>query len=153
MAGVDKVASLMRELDIEGDIIHHEISGRSSLEAAKALDVPLERILKALIFKEGDRYVFVITSGDKKVDLKKLRLISGLERPRLARHEEILSLTGYRPGSIPPFAFYGIMPCYIEKSLLELDWAIGSAGSEYVGIKLRPYDLVRIGCKPYDLSK
>jgi len=78
-----------------------------------------------------------------------LRSASGLKRPRLARHDEILSVLGYELGSISSFAFHGIMPCYIDRALISLDWVVGSAGSEYICVRLSPRDLVRIGCEPF----
>ncbi len=153
MDSVKKAMLLMKELGIEGDVIKHQSSGKSSIEASEALGVPLSRILKSLVFTEKGEYIFVITTGDRRVSVKKLRLFSGMKRPRMATPEEIFSILGYEPGGVPPFAFYGIMPCYIEKAVLMLDWVIGSAGSEYAGIKLKPYDLVKIGCRPHDLSE
>ncbi len=153
MDPVKKAMLLMKELGIEGEVIEHQSSGKSSIEASEALGVPLNRILKSLVFTEKGRYIFVITTGDRRVSMKKLRSFSGMKRPRLATPEEVSSILGYEPGGVPPFAFHGIMPCYIEKAILVLDWVIGSAGSEYAGIKLEPHDLVKIGCKSYDLSE
>lgn len=152
MDPVKRAISLMKELGIEGDVIRHEASGRSSMRAAEALGVPLNKVLKSLIFTEKGKYVFVITTGDRRVDLRKLRSVSGLKRPRLAKPDEISSILGYEPGGVPPFAFYGIMPCYVEEAVLSLGWVIGSAGSEYAGVRIDPADLVRIGCKPCDIS-
>ncbi len=153
MDPVEKTMILMRELGIEGEIIRHEVSGKSSVQASEALGIPLNRILKSLVFTEKGKYVFVVTTGDRRVDLKKLRLVSGLKRPRMASQGEVSSILGYEFGGVPPFAFHGVMPCYMEEGMLSLDWVIGSAGSEYAGVKLKPTDLVRIGCKPCDLSK
>jgi len=150
---VKRALSMMEALGIEGELIEHEVSGRTSEGASEALGVPLSRILKSLVFVERGRFVFVIISGDRRVSLKKLRSVSGLKRPRLARRDEILSLLGYEPGGIPPFAFYGILPCYIDRILTSLEWVVGSAGSEYVGVKLNPRDLVRIGCEPHEISE
>ena len=151
--GIESTLKLMRELGVEGEILRHEkVSGRTSSGAAEALGVPISRVLKTLIFTSKGKYVAVITRGDKRVDTKALQKVSGLKKPRLARPDEVKALTGFSPGGVPPFAPIGKVPCFIDKSVLELDWVVGAAGSEYAGVKFDPSVLLGLSCTPAELS-
>ena len=151
--GIERTLELMRELGVEGEILRHEgASGRTSSGAAEALGVPISRVLKTLIFTSKGKFVAVITRGDRRVNVKALQKVSGLKKPRLARPDEVEALTGFSPGGVPPFAPLGRVPCYVDESVLELDWVIGAAGSEYAGVKFDPSVLVKMGCSPAKLS-
>ncbi len=148
-AGIERTLRLMSELGVDGEIVRHEgESGRTSEGAASALGVPLDRVIKTLIFTAKGRYVAVVTRGDKRVDIRVLREMTGLKKPRLASPEEVESLTGFWPGGVPPFAPVGKMPCLIDESVLERDWVVGAAGSEYAGVRFDPRVLVRLGFRP-----
>lgn len=150
--GIERTLELMRELGVEGEILRHEgASGKTSGGAAEALGVSISRVLKTLIFTSKGKYVAVITRGDKRVDVKALQKVSGLKKPRLASADEVEALTGFKPGGVPPFAPVGKVPCYVDSAVLELDWVVGAAGTEYAGVKFNPQDLVRIGFKPVSL--
>ncbi len=79
---------MMGELGFKGEIIPHKDSGRTSQDAAKALGVPIKRIIKSLLFRSKDgKFVGAILLGTSKVDVRKLEKLSGLKKLRLAREE------------------------------------------------------------------
>ncbi len=143
----------MRELGVRGEVIPHEgSSGRTSEGAAEALGVPLERIVKTLIFTSEGRFVAVVARGDRRVNVDALRRVAGFRRrPRLASAGEVEELTGFSPGGLPPFAPTGRMPCYVSASVLEMDWVIGAAGTEFAGVKFDPRELLGLGFRAVDV--
>ncbi|MDK2464690.1 MAG: YbaK/EbsC family protein [Candidatus Korarchaeota archaeon] len=152
--GIRRTLELMSRLGIDGEILRHEeVSGRTSEGAAEALGVPLERVVKTLIFTAGGRFAAVVTLGDRRVDVKALRDLVGLKKPRLATPEEVERLLGFSPGGIPPFAPAGLMPCLVEQAALELDWVVGAAGSEFAGVRFDPKGLLSLGFKPAKVSR
>ncbi|MBU0986684.1 MAG: hypothetical protein KKH68_05460, partial [Proteobacteria bacterium] len=74
-------------------------------EAALALGVETDRIIKSLVFRIGDEPILVINNGLAKVDRRKLAAFLGVGRGRVkfASPEQALDITGYVVGSMPPF--------------------------------------------------
>jgi len=140
-----KVKDLIKEIGINGEIIYHELSGRKTEDAEKALKVPRKYILKSLLFKSKDKYVAAIVTGNKRVNVRRLEKISGLKKLRLATPDEIKAFTGFKIGGVPPFVFYKLCPTFVDKEVMERDYVIGAAGSEYCGIKFSPEIFRKIG--------
>ena len=140
-----EVKKLIERLGIEGEIIRHKLSGRRTEDAEKALKVPREFILKSLLFKSKDKYVAVIITGNKRVNVRKLEKISGLKKLRLATPDEIKNFTGFKIGGVPPFIFYKLCPTYVDKEVMGKEYVIGAAGTEFSGIKFSPKVFKKLG--------
>lgn len=140
-----RVKDLIKEIGISSEIIYHEISGRKTENAEKALKVPRSYILKSLLFKSKSKYVAAIVTGNKRVNVRKLEKISGLKKLRLATPGEVKAFTGFEIGGVPPFVFYKLCPTYVDKEVMEREYVIGAAGSEYCGIKFSPEVFKKLG--------
>ncbi len=150
----EKALTLMKKLNIRGEIISHEASGRTTAEAAKALRVPPENILKSLLLiSKRKEYLAAIITGDKRVDIKKLERITGFKKLRLAKPSEVENLTGFKIGGVPPFAFYGKCRVIVDKEVLERKYVIGACGDEYHGVKLDPEVFKKLGYEIADIAE
>ncbi len=148
-----KMKKLLEELGIRGEIIYHEISGKRTEDAEKALKVSRKYILKSLLFKSKDGYVAAIVTGNRRVDVRKLEKSSGFKKLRLATPEEIRAFTGFEVGGVPPFVFYKLCPTYVDKEVMEREYVIGAAGSEYCGIKFSPEVFKKLGYVIEEIGK
>jgi len=138
----------MRVLGLKGEIIHHQgRSGRTTRDAEYALGVPGKLILKVLLFKSRERHVAAIVTGDKRVDVKNLERLSGIGGLRLAKPEDIKRFTGFSVGGVPPFIFKNLCPVFVDEEVMKREYVIGSAGSEYIGVKFSPQELRKLGYK------
>jgi len=152
--GVELTKRMMEELGFKGEIILHKESGRTSEDAARALGVPVRRIIKSLLFRSKDgSYVGAIVLGTSKVDVRKLERLSGLKKLRLARKDEVLAFTGFEAGGVPPIAFKGKCQVFVDEEVFSMDWVIGAAGTEYSGLKFNPSELLRLGYVREDIKK
>ena len=79
-------------------------AARTAQQAADALGIALGQIAKSIIFRRraDDAAVLVVTSGDKRVDEKKVEALVG----RLGRADAdfVKARTGYSIGGVPPIA-------------------------------------------------
>ena len=99
---ISKTKQLMKDLKIRGEIINHpRRSGRTTEQARLALGVHNRFILKVLLSKSREEYVAAIVTGDKRVNTERLERVSGLRDLRLAKLEDIESLTGFLLGVYP----------------------------------------------------
>ncbi len=134
---VDEVRKFVQENKIDAEFIeHHDSDGLTSEGAAAAVNVPLSQIIKVLCFVDGKgNKCFVIIQGSKKVDDKK---IPGLKKPRMANGEELNAWFGLEPGCVPPINLPAETQKYVDVGILELPFVVGSAGSRFIGIKIKP---------------
>lgn len=149
---VKKVKRLMMELQVEGEFVHHALSGRTTEGAERALGVSRGKILKCLLFRSGDRFVAAIVTGERRVDVRKLERVSGFRQLRLARAKEVKQFTGFDVGGIPPFVFHGLCPVFVDTNVMKQEFVVGAAGTEYAGVKFSPKELEKIGYLVNDIT-
>ena len=80
--------------------------------------------------------------GKDKVDIKKLEKF-GMKKPHLANKEELKKLLDAEPGGVPPIALPDNIRKLLDKHVMEKDFVIGSAGSEFSGLKIHPKDILK----------
>jgi Cys-tRNA(Pro) deacylase len=99
------LAQYLSEAGIEAEIVHLQEHTPTVEAAAEAVGVHPEQIIKSLLFLADGKPVLVIANGFARVDYKKLATYLGISRRRikLAKADEVLALTGYRAGAVPPF--------------------------------------------------
>lgn len=140
------VEGFLRKSGVDFEILWHRgIDGRTSREAANAWGTTLERVIKSLILLDRHREaLMVLVQGHKRLDLKRTEKLTKRSGLRLANPEEVLQLTGFKVGGIPPITLDKRIQVVVDEGLAELPWVFGSAGSPYAGLKIRPADLVRV---------
>ncbi|MFQ5817684.1 MAG: YbaK/EbsC family protein [Terriglobia bacterium] len=116
---------------------------RTAAEAAAALGVEVEAIVKSLIFLADETPVLVLVAGHHRADPTRLSAVLG-RRVRQARGEEVVRVTGFVPGGVPPCGHAERLPAFCDRALLTPArvWAAGGAPAEM--FSLRPEDLVRV---------
>ena len=155
MSKLEEVKQFIKENNIQAEIIEHKKSGLTSESASEATGVKIEQIIKTLLFigKNKDLAI-VICQGNKRVDAKKLSEISGLKKSRLATAEELRQLLGAEPGGTPPICLPEDIPKFMDRNVMEQEFVVGSAGTEFTGLKLRPSDIVKFtNAKIVDISE
>ena len=118
-----------------------EVSARTSQEAADALGVQVGQIAKSVIFrrKADEVAVLVVTSGDKRVDEKKVAAIVGaLGR---ADAEFVKSRTGFTIGGVSPLAHATPPVTLIDRELFRFDEIWAAAGHPNGVFPLAPAQL------------
>lgn len=145
----------MEKHGIVGRIIEHRhSSGLHSAQAQQALNVPMDHILKSLLFiSKNGTPIGVIVPGDRKVDIKQLELMSRQKGIRMATPVEIEKITKFKLGGVPPFAFFGKMKTYVDSEVMKKDHVFGSAGTEFAGVQLSPKEFLKLGYQIVPITK
>jgi len=113
---------------------------RTVKETSALTGLPESSIIKTLVFVSDRGGVAVIIPGDKRADLKKLEKIFG--KVRLASEEEVLKLTGFPLGGVPPFGHN--LQTVVDSSLNPDDEVVGGGGDERTLIKVRVRDIIEV---------
>jgi prolyl-tRNA editing enzyme YbaK/EbsC (Cys-tRNA(Pro) deacylase) len=114
---------------------------RTAQQAADALGIGLGQIAKSIVFrrKTDDVAVLVVTSGDKRVDEKKVEALVG--KLGRADAEFVKSRTGFSIGGVSPFAHATAVVTLIDRELFRFDDIWAAAGHPHAVVRLRPQDL------------
>jgi len=133
MIVLDEIKKLLDSNDIKYKLMTHPPLSTSE-EAARIRGTPLEAGSKALIFRSEGKFLMLVISGDKKVDMKAFRHYLKTYRLTLATPEEALEVTGCTIGSIPPFGNLFNIPVYVDKSLFRNETIYFNAGKHEISI-------------------
>ncbi len=123
-------------------------AARTAQQAADALGVQLGQIAKSIIFrrKSDGVAVLVITSGDRRVDEKKVAAITGpIGR---ADADFVRAQTGFAIGGVPPLAHAQPSHSLIDRELFRFEQIWAAAGHPHAVFPLSPQDLQRLTQAP-----
>ena len=116
------------------------------VEAAAALGVAPELVLKTLVATVDDRLVLAVLPAPDELDLKRLATAFEARRGALADPAVAERATGQVVGGISPLGSRRPMPVVVEASARAHETVFVSAGRRGLQLELAPADLVRL-CK------
>jgi len=125
-------------------------------DAARELGVAPDQIIKSLVFKIRDQPLLVINNGLARVDRRKLaaHLQVGRKWARFASPEQVLDMTGYVVGSMPPFGHRTRLRTLVDSAVLDPEVIYGGGGDLNAMMRLTPAELVRVtGAEIVSLSE
>lgn len=150
--GVQRVTAVLAELGHPHAPRMLDDAARTAQQAADALGVALGQIAKSIIFrrKSDDAAVLVVTSGDLRVDEKKVQAIVCAEGGKLGRADAdfVKDKTGFSIGGVSPLAHATQPVTLIDRELFRFDTICAAAGHPHGVFPLSPHDLVRLTGAP-----
>ena len=135
------------EQEIAAEILHLDVDTPTVADAAVALDVAPEQIIKSVLFLADKRPVMVIASGVARLDRKALADFLGVSRRRvkIASAAQVLAHTGYVAGSVPPFGYKEPIATVVETAVTRLSSPIyGGGGEIHALLRLTAAELRRV---------
>jgi uncharacterized protein (TIGR02118 family) len=114
--------------------------------AAAALGVEADQIVKSVIFWVDERPFLVYGCGTRRVDPRKLaaRLQVGRKRVKLADADQVLGITGYAVGTVPPVGLKTPMPAYMDPAVRQYDEIYAGGGGIDALLKITTAELLRV---------
>lgn len=125
-----------------------DIAARTSQEAANALNIEVGQVAKSVIFRResDDATVLVVTSGDRRVDEKKVAAIVGpIGR---ADADFVKNRTGFSIGDVAPIAHANTPVTLIDRDLFRFGEVWAAAGHPNGVFKLSPQQLETLTAAP-----
>jgi prolyl-tRNA editing enzyme YbaK/EbsC (Cys-tRNA(Pro) deacylase) len=139
--GVQRVARLLQDKGHPHAPLMLDDAARTAQQAADALGIELGQIAKSIVFrrKTDETAVLVVTSGDRRVDEKKVEALVG----KLGRADAdfVKSRTGFSIGGVSPFAHATPPLMLIDRELFRFEDIWAAAGHPHAVVRLRPQDL------------
>ena len=146
--GVERVARALQALGHAHAPQMLDGSARTAQEAADVLGVQLGQIAKSVIFRRklDGVAVLVVTSGDRRVDEKKVSALVG--KVGRADADFVKSQTGFSIGGVSPLAHLYPPVTLLDAQLWRFDEIWAAAGHPHGVFRLTPDDLLRLTGAP-----
>lgn len=149
--GFARVSAALAERGHPNAPVFLSVAARTAQEAADALGIALGQIAKSVIFRRqrDGVAVLVVTSGDRRVDEKKVAALvapdGGLGR---ADAEFVKARTGFSIGGVSPVAHLSPPVTLIDRELFRFDTVWAAAGHPNGVFALSPQQLVALTGAP-----
>jgi Cys-tRNA(Pro)/Cys-tRNA(Cys) deacylase len=116
---------------------------RIGRQAAQALGIEPQRMLKTLMAEVDGKPVCVVVPSDREVSMKKLAAAFRGKAANMMRPADAERLTGYHVGGISPFAPKKRVPVAIDQAALARTSVYLNGGQRGLQIEIDPKDAVR----------
>lgn len=108
------------------------------LQAAEALGIAPQRMLKTLMAEVDGKPVCVVVPSDREVSMKKLAAAFHGKSARMMRPADAERITGYHVGGISPFGQKKRVPTAIEQAALAETTVYLNGGQRGLQIEIAP---------------
>jgi prolyl-tRNA editing enzyme YbaK/EbsC (Cys-tRNA(Pro) deacylase)/predicted Fe-S protein YdhL (DUF1289 family) len=143
--GVQRVVAVLQESGHPHMPVMLDDAARTAQQAADALGVRLGQIAKSIIFrrKSDDTAILVVTSGDRRVDERKVEALVCPDGKRVGRAdaEFVKAKTGFSIGGVSPLAHATEVVVLMDLSLMRFEEVWAAAGHPHAVFKLMPQEL------------
>ncbi|HZQ37897.1 MAG TPA: YbaK/EbsC family protein [Dehalococcoidia bacterium] len=116
----------------------HDGSTATADGAAAAAGCELGQIVKSLLFIAVERPVLALVAGDRKVDVSRLAVLLGVPRKRLrlATPNEVVEITGYAIGGVPPLGHPAPIETVVDASFTRYGELFAAAGTAHAVFRI-----------------
>jgi Cys-tRNA(Pro) deacylase len=152
--GVERVAAVLREAQVEARIEEFGEGTHSAEDAARAVGCKLAQIVKSLVLVAGKDAAVVLVPGDRRADTAKVAAALGTQKVRIASADQVRDFTGFEPGAVAPFPLPKVRHVFADRALLTQPELWIGAGSPTHLAALKPADLMRLAdATPMDAAE
>jgi prolyl-tRNA editing enzyme YbaK/EbsC (Cys-tRNA(Pro) deacylase) len=141
MRSCSDVHNYLLEQGVAHEIVHLPALSTTAKKAADLLGVQLHEICKTLVFITDKGPIAVLVPGDLQAKPSLIRSVVGCRRATLAKAAEVLEITGYRPGAVPPCGLALELPVVADERLFAADIVYCGGGTTTTMLKIRSDDL------------
>jgi len=131
---------------IQGEILCLSVPTPTVEIAAQALGVAIDQIVKSILFVINHHPVLAIANGTGLIDKRALATEFGVSRKKvkLATPAEMLAISGYEAGAMPPFGHFQPLPTVIDHQVLSLAEVYAGGGADNAMLRINPNDILRV---------
>ena len=113
-------------------------------QAAQERGQTPEQVVRSILFRlSAGEYLLALMPGPRQILWKALRLLLKQNRLTMASDEELLDVTGYRPGTVSPFGLPRPLRVIADRSLFDLPEISLGSGVRETAIIITPTELAR----------
>ncbi|MFP4567475.1 MAG: aminoacyl-tRNA deacylase [Candidatus Woesearchaeota archaeon] len=141
----DKLLKILKDKDINAELIVFEESVKDSKSSASASKLDLSKIVKTILFKDKENVVYsAIIRSTERVRKSKVKDVFGSGKLDLISFDDVLSFVGYPAGGVPPFGYSARF--VIDCDLSDDEVVLVGGGTIYSLFKLKVGDIKKLSC-------
>jgi Cys-tRNA(Pro) deacylase len=140
------LARWIEENAIQADLIKLPVHTSTVEDAAQAVGTSPSQIVKTLLFLVNGEPVVAIACGTSHINRRTIAAYFGVGRKRvkLADAEDVLEVTGYPVGAVPPFGLRQQVQTLIDPRVLEHTEVHAGGGAIDTLVRISPTEIVRV---------
>ena len=152
--GERDVRAILEAHGVDGEIHTFKESTHNAALAAQELGVELGQIANTILLLVDAAPVIVVISGDRRIDFKKVKVLRGGKKVRMAGPDDVVAHTGFAVGAVSPVALPPGLPVYLDSSLRRYEVIYPAAGETNNMFQTTPAELAALtGGTELDLAK
>ncbi len=146
---VSRVVDAAGSLGLELEVVHFDETTRTAADAAAAIGVGVDQIVKSLVFglthaDGSDETILALVAGSNRCDTVALAAAADGERTHRVDADAARAATGYPIGGVPPFGHATELRVFLDPALLTHDVVWAAAGTPNDNFAISPADLQRV---------
>ncbi len=136
------VSTALLALGLPHSVFHHPGPVSSLEQAARERRQLPEQVIRSILFRLGQgEFVMVLVAGPTQVAWPALRSYLGQSRLTMATEDEVLKVTGYRPGAVSPFGLPALLRILADESVFVPEEISIGSGERGVAVVMKSADL------------
>lgn len=134
-----RVKQHLSDLGITPDILHVTVPTNTAQQAADAIGIGVDQIVKSVIFRgeTSDQTILFLTAGGNRVDAAKASDLAG-EPLGKADAALIRAQTGFAIGGVSPFGHLNPIRAFMDLRLMEFATIWAAAGTPHHMFEIAP---------------
>jgi prolyl-tRNA editing enzyme YbaK/EbsC (Cys-tRNA(Pro) deacylase) len=96
-----------------------------------------------LFVGDSGEFVVTIANGTRRIDRGRLADAAKMRKARAADPVDVITVTGYPAGGVPPLGLPAAVPVIVDAATAELRFAYGGGGQEHLLLRVRISDVIR----------
>jgi Cys-tRNA(Pro)/Cys-tRNA(Cys) deacylase len=141
MKSCSDVHNYLLEEGVPHEIVHLPALSTTARRAAALLGVRPREVVKSLLFETDAGPVVCLVPGDAQVDVAEVRAVLGCHTATLATPPDVVALTGFRPGALPPCGLATDLPILVDPDIFYEPVVYCGGGTTTTMLKIRSADL------------
>lgn len=138
----EKLREYIKAKNIRADVLSFNQSTHSVAEAAEAVGADPEDFVKSIcMIGPNGELIVAIVKGEHRASTSRVAKALGIERPRIAKPDEMLMKSGYPAGGTPAFGYKAVF--LMDPKVLEKDKVYSGGGSEQALTLMAPDEMRR----------
>lgn len=140
------LAQFIEEHGIQAELVQLNRETPTVEAAATAVGVATDQIGKSILFVVDKHPLLVVSNGESRVGYKPLADYLGINRRqlRLANASQVLAITGYAVGTVPPFGHKTQLHTILETGVMVQEVLFTGGGSIQTLMQIRVKELERV---------
>ena len=144
MTELPSVSLALAALGLPHRVFRHPGPVSSLEQAARERGQSPEQVIRSIVFRIGAaEFVMVLIAGPAQVSWPALRSYLGQSRLTMANEDEVLAVTGYRPGAVSPFGLPAPLRILADENVFAPEEISLGSGERGVTIIMKSADLRR----------